>query len=689
MDKRRLLFTIWNWLPAFQAVAEAEHLPTASARLRLTPSALSRTITMLEDRVGQKLFAREGRALALNAHGRRLLSGMSSAFAALSGSLATLSSGELEGPVYACACGPLAQVLVVPAMRDLQLASAKLVPHVYGYDVEEATDLVRTGQLDVVFSSSRIEASDLSTTFLGETANGVYCGTGHPLFSSTTVRAEDVLQHPFVASCSPIDGKPNDSFLPNVDRRVDLYVHQSHVMLELCAAGHLLAVLPDFVAVRHVQAGALRRLPFPTLPSSPLFATSSVSEAKHERVRLVIEQVGRQLAENVARPPGGRAEEPRQESGDETRRGGEGDWLEMGDELLLHGEYAAAQRAYDAAYRARRADGASSASDDARYALATARVLTRRGRYRDAETVCESALERADAPISAALEATVSMARCFRGDFVHAKESLERARGHAVAATARGHREGQRALALVLRAEGNLLLETDRVREAIAAYEKCVTTSESCGDLWELSIALFNLGEAYASAGDVERAMQLLDAAYRRKQEIGDQWGQAHVHLVRARISAERDDHTAALSELGKGLQLATKLMDPKLTAALNTSIGRARLLLGEHEEAQRAFRFALRDAERCDARVDVLHALLGLCFVHLQRGKVALAKGYADRAQTLAREGDTRPELARCLYALGEIASAQDRSSEAASYYRAAFEAHVSHFPERATRRG
>src|SRR5271165_5199043 len=110
MDQRRLLFTIWNWLPAFQAVAEAEHLPTASARLRLTPSALSRTITMLEDRVGRKLFARQGRALALNAHGRRLLSGMTSATSSLSAGLAALASGELEGPVYACACGPLAQV---------------------------------------------------------------------------------------------------------------------------------------------------------------------------------------------------------------------------------------------------------------------------------------------------------------------------------------------------------------------------------------------------------------------------------------------------------------------------------------------------------------------------------------------------------------------------------------------------
>ena len=43
-----LVERIWNWLPAFRAVAETEHLPTASDLLHVTPSALSRTIRLLE-----------------------------------------------------------------------------------------------------------------------------------------------------------------------------------------------------------------------------------------------------------------------------------------------------------------------------------------------------------------------------------------------------------------------------------------------------------------------------------------------------------------------------------------------------------------------------------------------------------------------------------------------------------------
>ena len=677
MDRQRLLFTIWNWLPAFQAVAETEHLPTASERLRLTASALSRTITTLEDRVGRQLFARKGRALVLNAHGRRLLAGMTGAYAALNASLAALSSGELEGPIYACACGPLAQVLVVPALRDLQQQSAKLVPYVYGYDADEAIALVRAAQLDVVFSSARADASDLSTRFLGETSSGIYCGREHPLFSMRDIRSDDVLGHPFVATCSPGDGKPNDSFLPDVERQVDLYVHHGHVMLELCLAGHLLAVLPDFIAEPHVREGAMRRLPFAALPSTPLFAISAGAEVQHERVRLVIEQVGRRFAEVVAEAhqPATTTNAAIPDASPPPRDDG---WLATGHDLLLRGEYAAAQRAYDSGYRARRKSGSGNPTDQARHALATASVLARRGRYREVESVCESAIEHADAPIAAALEATVSLTRCYRGDFVLARESLERARGHAVAALARSgspSTDGARAWALVQRAEGNLLLATDHVREAIVAYEKGASMCEESGDAWEHSIALFNLGDAYAVAGDIERASRLLDEAFRRKQAIGDRWGQAHVHYARARMALGRRDLATALAELAAGIQLAIALADPKLTAALNNAVGRARSSLGEDEEGQRAFRFALRDAVRCDARVEVVHALLGLCTLQLRGGKVAAAKGYAEKARSLAQELGARPELASALYALGEVASAEDRAGDAASLYRAAFD--------------
>jgi LysR family transcriptional regulator, glycine cleavage system transcriptional activator len=63
----------WNYLPAFIAVAETQHLRKAAQAIHVSPSALSRTITILEHRIGYSLFERSGRRLRLTARGEQLL----------------------------------------------------------------------------------------------------------------------------------------------------------------------------------------------------------------------------------------------------------------------------------------------------------------------------------------------------------------------------------------------------------------------------------------------------------------------------------------------------------------------------------------------------------------------------------------------------------------------------------------
>ncbi len=670
-DRRRLLLSIWNWLPAFQVVAETEHLPTASARLRVTASSLSRAIASLESRTGSLLFERRGRALVLNAQGRRLLSAMTRATAALAENLP--DARDADGPIHVSASGPLAQALVAPALSDLQRkSSSKLVPYVYAYESAAAVELLRSGRLDVVFSSSPIEGHELVTTFLGEASNGIYCGRNHPLFARSEVQADDLITHPFVAMCSAADGAPVERSGPVVERRVDLYVYDAHAMQALCVDGHLLAVLADVVAQPRVREGKLRRLPISTLPSSLLFATSMGIEKA--RTRLAIAEVRRFLEQAEA----GRSVSARVETGGSAstpQPNGDEGWPTMGNDLLRKGEYAAALRAYDATHRSARSASSVSPPDSALHALAIANILSRFGRYGEAEATCQRAMGNSDSAIAAALEATVCLTRCYRGDSVGAAESLGRARAHAVAAWAQRLDEGSRAWARVLRAEGNVLLETDRAREAIAVFEKCAAACESIGDEWERSIALFNLGDACAVAGDTDRATLLLDEADQRKQAIGDRWGQAHVHLVRARIALEREDSASSLRSLDAGLALALPLADPKLTAGLHNLLGRARLHVRQPEEALRAYRLALAEARRCDARTEAIVALLGIGAVHLRHGHLTRAQHHAARAHALARAGGSRGELARTLSVLGQVAAARGQIGEGMSLFREAYE--------------
>src|SRR5262245_9460417 len=74
MPRFRRVADVWNWLPAFRAVAEHESIHAAAAALCLSPSALSRTVRLLEDALGVRLFERLGNRLKLTSIGEQLLS---------------------------------------------------------------------------------------------------------------------------------------------------------------------------------------------------------------------------------------------------------------------------------------------------------------------------------------------------------------------------------------------------------------------------------------------------------------------------------------------------------------------------------------------------------------------------------------------------------------------------------------
>ncbi len=72
MERHRRIAALWNWLPAFRGVAEFESVHKAAIDLAVSPSALSRSVRLLEDAVGRPLFLREGAGLKLTPFGHEL-----------------------------------------------------------------------------------------------------------------------------------------------------------------------------------------------------------------------------------------------------------------------------------------------------------------------------------------------------------------------------------------------------------------------------------------------------------------------------------------------------------------------------------------------------------------------------------------------------------------------------------------
>lgn len=254
------LHHLWTWLPAFRAVAETEHLPTAGERLHVSASALSRAVKLLEQDLARPLFRRAGRRLVLRSEGKILLEALRTSMRQLDGAIDLLSGETLAGPVTIAAPSAFVPLFVLPVVSWLRTRHPALVPRIITASASEARRRLLDGSLDVALLDDPEPDGDLVIRHWVSISYGVYCGPGHPLFSRRRVTLAQILEHPFVA---PPDGV-GDHWAPHLPRRIGLEMTQLELGVRACAGGGYLAVLPS-VVVESLPT-RLRRLPV-KLPS--------------------------------------------------------------------------------------------------------------------------------------------------------------------------------------------------------------------------------------------------------------------------------------------------------------------------------------------------------------------------------------------------------------------------------------
>lgn len=142
----------YNHLRYFQAVAHEGNLTRAAARLNVSQSAVSTQIRHLEQRLGQSLFTRQGRALHLTEAGRIALDHADSIFATGRELVATLQDGR--GQRQALRVGSLATL-----SRNFQLAFLR--PLLGRTDVEV---ILRSGSAAELFNALAALHLDLVLT---------------------------------------------------------------------------------------------------------------------------------------------------------------------------------------------------------------------------------------------------------------------------------------------------------------------------------------------------------------------------------------------------------------------------------------------------------------------------------------------------------------------------------------------
>ena len=172
--------------PAFRAVAETEHLPTAAKRLHLTPAALSRSVRLLEDALGRPLFHRVGRGIKLSTAGRHLADAVRGAMRLVDDGIEEVLDERLRGPLLVSA--PLAlHPVVLETARGLSAVHPEITLTLNSCASPEAD--LWAGRVDVALSPiSHHKMPNCCGTWSSSSRPSCSHGAQHRRASSSTRR---------------------------------------------------------------------------------------------------------------------------------------------------------------------------------------------------------------------------------------------------------------------------------------------------------------------------------------------------------------------------------------------------------------------------------------------------------------------------------------------------------------------
>jgi DNA-binding transcriptional LysR family regulator len=266
MERLRRLNQIWNWLPAFRAVAETQHLPTAARLIGVSAPALSRAIRLVESDLGLALFRRNQRRLVLSEAGRRLLDSVRDAMRRIDDGVVDAAATGQSGPFHIALASGSAAVFVAPTLVKLQRLHPAVVPHLATVGEETIEAGLLDGTIDLAVVERPPSTGRVHVERVAEIRHHVYCGRRHPLHRVRRPTRRQILDAAWVAPLAPL----TDAWPPEVPRRVTAFVATLWAGVELCEEGAWLAAFPEAVEKR--AGSLLRRLPYaPALPPAALY----------------------------------------------------------------------------------------------------------------------------------------------------------------------------------------------------------------------------------------------------------------------------------------------------------------------------------------------------------------------------------------------------------------------------------
>jgi DNA-binding transcriptional LysR family regulator len=256
-------------LAVLAAVVEAGGVSEGAAHLGTSQPAISRTLSMLEKRIGEKLFLPGRRPLQPTALGRQLATHGKSILAAqrkASDTIASFRTGT-SGRMRIAGAPFFMDAIISGIIASFQVLEPGIhFEQSYGH-YNELLQSLRAGEIDLAVTPSGSLENDNDLVFepLVQARNVIACAKGHPLLSRRKLQRGDFLAFPWVA---PLPNSPlkldliNILMMLDVDELAIRYAGGSlHAVINYIASSQALAIMPQGVIHSLGAASLIAMLP--------------------------------------------------------------------------------------------------------------------------------------------------------------------------------------------------------------------------------------------------------------------------------------------------------------------------------------------------------------------------------------------------------------------------------------------
>lgn len=182
----------------FLAVAELGNFTRAGEELRITQPALSRAVAKLEQELGQPLFERQSRAVALTDAGRAFQIRAQQIVALVDDAIAELADAADQGRIRVGAIPTVAPYLLPRVLKEFRQRHPNVRVVVHETTTGRLIDSCRQGEIDLALLAAPVSATDLQFEPLFDEELVAVLPAGHPLARRRSVALAELREQPFV-----------------------------------------------------------------------------------------------------------------------------------------------------------------------------------------------------------------------------------------------------------------------------------------------------------------------------------------------------------------------------------------------------------------------------------------------------------------------------------------------------------